>query len=496
MDDPTNRPSRTPDGRASLSAMARAQRSSPSQPPPPPSHRVSVPDSPFVSAPTETTREALPPPYDDASGFIDLDKLRAEAAAQAAARPPSFAPPPPAQKGARTPPPVAASIFATAEPVRSGPSQTMGMIIGGSIAAAGLVAAFFIVSRGNSAQETRAQTTAQRPIATNAAPAQPPAAAVNAQPATHPQAALAVTPAPQPAAAAPVGAVPNAAAEPDPGAASAAHAAPAAAANAAPAATAAAAPRAASATEAPAAVAAAPAREPSTIDSSEHAGKRKGDKAAGKVAARGAKSETPAAAADTPAYEVPKEAPAAAGNSFLQQLGKTPELAGQAAAAPPKAAPAPAAEPAPAPPALPPPSKEKPGLASAIQRAGTGQEAAPPAAPAPTAAAPKAAPAAPAAAAPAPASPPAAGVPDTPSPGAIASALQANNRAAKACVKGQEAPSRASITFGSDGKVQSISVSGPAVGTPAEECIKQALQKGNVGPFAKPSFTQSILIRP
>jgi hypothetical protein len=89
-----------------------------------------------------------------------------------------------------------------------------------------------------------------------------------------------------------------------------------------------------------------------------------------------------------------------------------------------------------------------------------------------------------------------AGVPDAPSQGAIASALQSNNRAAKACVKGQEAPSRASVTFGSDGRVQTISVSGPAVGTPAEECIKQALQKGNVGPFSRPSYNVSITIRP
>jgi len=180
----------------------------------------------------------------------------------------------------------------------------------------------------------------------------------------------------------------------------------------------------------------------------------------------------------------------------LQTLGKTPELAGQAAAAPPPAAPA-AAEPAATPPELPAPSKQKTGLAAAIQKAGGAQEAAPPAAPAaapPARAA--AAPAAAAPAAPAPVTPPAAGVPDTPSPGAIATALQANNRAAKACVKGQEAPSRASLTFGSDGKVQSIAVSGPAVGTPAEECIKQALQKVSVGPFSKPSFTQSILIRP
>ena len=493
MDDPTNRPSGTPDGRASLSAMARAQRSTPSQPPPPPNRKSNVPDSPFVSDPTEGMREALPPPYEDASGFIDLDKLRAEAAAQAAARPPSFAPPPPAHKGARTPPPVAASIFATPEPTRSGPSQTMGMIIGGSIAAAGLVAAFFIVSRGNSAHETRTQSAAQRPVAMNApAPAaQPPATAV-AQPIANPQPAAAaptIAPAAQPAApAAPVAAAPNAAAEPDPAAA------PAHAAAAPRAATAPAAPRVAAATEAPAA---APAREPSTIDSTEQAGKGKGGKGAGKVAARGAKSETPPKA-DAPAYEVPKEAPAAAGNSFLQTLGKTPELAAQAAAAPPAAAPAPAAEPAPTPPALPAPSKEKPGLASAIQKAGTAQEAPPPAAAAPAAAAPKAAaaPAAAAPAAPAPVVAPAAGVPETPSSGAIASAVRSGNTAAKACVKGQEAPSRANITWGSDGKVQSVSVSGPAVGTPAEQCIKQALQNVNVGPFSRPSYSQSVPVRP
>jgi hypothetical protein len=44
--------------------------------------------------------------------------------------------------------------------------------------------------------------------------------------------------------------------------------------------------------------------------------------------------------------------------------------------------------------------------------------------------------------------------------------------------------------------VQTISVSGPAVGTPAEECIKQALQKGSVGPFSRPSYNVSITIRP
>src|SRR5688500_15762147 len=128
MDDSTNRPSRTPDGRASLSAIARAtQRStmSPSTPPEPPNRRSNVPDSPFLSDPTDKAREALPPPYEDASGFIDLDKLRAAAAAEAASRPPSFAPPPPASRGPRTPPPTAQSIFAAPQTTQSGPSQTM-----------------------------------------------------------------------------------------------------------------------------------------------------------------------------------------------------------------------------------------------------------------------------------------------------------------------------------------------------------------------------------
>jgi hypothetical protein len=441
--------------------MARAtQRSStsPSAPPdPPPSRRSNVPDSPFVSDPTEAKREELPPPYEDASGFIDLDKLRAAAAAQAASRPPSFAPPPPASKGPRTPPPTAASIFATPQPVHSGPSQTMGMIIGGSIAAAGLVAAFFIVSRSNSAAEARIQAAAQHPVAMNtAAPAAQPIAA---QPAAAPPLPVAPQPAttPQPIAAQPVAEQPAAASAPAAATQEPATAPAAPAGNAA----AHAAPAHAAAAETPSAAA----HETATLDGADPVTKGKG-KAAAKVAARGAKSEAPKA--DTPAYDPPKEAPAA-GGSFLQALGKTPELAGQAAAAPPPAAPAAAPEP----PALPAaPTAPKTGLASAIQKAGGG-ETSPPAA-----------------------APPTAGVPDTPSPGAIASALAANNRAAKACVKGQETPSRASVTFGSDGKVQTITVSGGAVGTPAEDCIKQALQKGSVPPFSKPSYNVGITIRP
>jgi hypothetical protein len=67
---------------------------------------------------------------------------------------------------------------------------------------------------------------------------------------------------------------------------------------------------------------------------------------------------------------------------------------------------------------------------------------------------------------------------------------------ARACVAGQDAPSSATVTFGSDGRVQSVGVSGPAAGTPAEACIKAALSKARVQPFARPSFTVSTPVRP
>ena len=94
MEDSSDRQSKTPDGGAPLSAMARASRSaSPSAPPPAPENRNSAFSSPFVSDDRRPKNEDLPPPYEDASGFIDLDKLRAAAMAEAAARPPSFSSP-------------------------------------------------------------------------------------------------------------------------------------------------------------------------------------------------------------------------------------------------------------------------------------------------------------------------------------------------------------------------------------------------------------------
>jgi hypothetical protein len=78
----------------------------------------------------------------------------------------------------------------------------------------------------------------------------------------------------------------------------------------------------------------------------------------------------------------------------------------------------------------------------------------------------------------------------------VRSALASQLGAAKACVEDHDAPSRATLTFGSDGSVRSVSISGPAAGTPAEDCIRSALQKTTLSPFSRPTFVVGLPIRP
>jgi hypothetical protein len=87
-------------------------------------------------------------------------------------------------------------------------------------------------------------------------------------------------------------------------------------------------------------------------------------------------------------------------------------------------------------------------------------------------------------------------IPEKPSTGAVQAAIGAVMGGARACVAGQDGPSSATVSFGSDGKVSSVSVAGPAAGTPAEACIKAALSKARVQPFARPSFSVGAKIRP
>lgn len=87
-------------------------------------------------------------------------------------------------------------------------------------------------------------------------------------------------------------------------------------------------------------------------------------------------------------------------------------------------------------------------------------------------------------------------VPDRPATGVVTSAVGAVKGGARSCVAGADEPSTATITFGSSGAVQSVSVSGWAAGKPAAACIQSALKGANVGPFAQPSFSFSVSIRP
>jgi hypothetical protein len=87
-------------------------------------------------------------------------------------------------------------------------------------------------------------------------------------------------------------------------------------------------------------------------------------------------------------------------------------------------------------------------------------------------------------------------LPDQPSQGNAQAAVRSVLPAAKACVAGATEPSSASITFGSSGSVQSVSVGGWAAANGKAGCVKSALQGAHVSPFAKPTFTVPANIRP
>jgi hypothetical protein len=151
-------------------------------------------------------------------------------------------------------------------------------------------------------------------------------------------------------------------------------------------------------------------------------------------------------------------------------------VAAEAPAPAPAAAPAKAeAKAAPAAPAAPEPT----GLAGAIKKAVGPTEPAP--------AAEKAE---------AKAAPPRGDIPELPAQGAISGALGSPRAAARNCLAGHEAPSRATIVFASAGNVQSVTVTGPAAGTPAEACIKTAMSKTVVGAFKHATFSVSTTISP
>jgi hypothetical protein len=86
-------------------------------------------------------------------------------------------------------------------------------------------------------------------------------------------------------------------------------------------------------------------------------------------------------------------------------------------------------------------------------------------------------------------------VPLRPSLGAINGAIGTAMPAARACLDVDAPVSRASITFNSDGTVGAVAISGWAAGKPAEACIRAALTKARVPPFAQPTYTVPATIR-
>jgi len=87
-------------------------------------------------------------------------------------------------------------------------------------------------------------------------------------------------------------------------------------------------------------------------------------------------------------------------------------------------------------------------------------------------------------------------IPAKPSTGAVQAALGSVMGGARHCVAGDEAPSSAVVVFGSDGRVQHVTVSGSAAGKSSAACIEAQLSRARVQPFAASSFSVNATVRP
>lgn len=87
-------------------------------------------------------------------------------------------------------------------------------------------------------------------------------------------------------------------------------------------------------------------------------------------------------------------------------------------------------------------------------------------------------------------------LPAKPTTGAVQAALGAVMSGARHCVAGDDAPSRAVVVFGSDGRVQQVTVSGAAAGKSSASCIEAQLSRARVQPFGASSFSVNATVRP
>jgi hypothetical protein len=91
---------------------------------------------------------------------------------------------------------------------------------------------------------------------------------------------------------------------------------------------------------------------------------------------------------------------------------------------------------------------------------------------------------------------PAGNVPQKPSQGMVQGAINSVLPEARGCLGPDDPVSKATVVFQSDGTVKSVAVTGSASGKPAEQCIKNALGKAKVQPFAEPTFSFPVTVRP
>ena len=87
-------------------------------------------------------------------------------------------------------------------------------------------------------------------------------------------------------------------------------------------------------------------------------------------------------------------------------------------------------------------------------------------------------------------------LPSRPSLGQVHAAVGQVMSSARACFNPDDPPSRANVTFQSDGSVKSISVTGFAAGKPQEQCVKGMLSKAHVSPFSDETYSVPVPINP
>jgi len=88
------------------------------------------------------------------------------------------------------------------------------------------------------------------------------------------------------------------------------------------------------------------------------------------------------------------------------------------------------------------------------------------------------------------------GLPEQPSQGSVQAAVGAVIGGAKSCVADANDVTRVTLTFGSNGTVTSVSVNGWAAAHGETACVQSAMKAAKVGPFARPSYTFTVPLRP